>query len=75
MGKLPSLTARKVVRARRRAGFVEERQRGSHWMLVHEERGVRTVVPMHAGRTIQEPLLRAIVREAGLTVEEFAGLV
>ena len=30
MSKLPSLNARKVVRALKRAGFVEDRQRGSH---------------------------------------------
>jgi predicted RNA binding protein YcfA (HicA-like mRNA interferase family) len=33
MAKLPSLTARKVVRALKRAGFVEDRQKGSHLAL------------------------------------------
>jgi len=35
MSKLPPLTARKVVRALKRAGFVEDRQRGSHLILIH----------------------------------------
>jgi len=30
MSKLPSLTARQVVRALKRAGFVEDRQKGSY---------------------------------------------
>jgi predicted RNA binding protein YcfA (HicA-like mRNA interferase family) len=68
MANLPSLTARKVVRALKRAGFVEDRQRGSHLVLMHPETKARTVVPVHPGRTIKEPLLRAIIRDASLSV-------
>jgi predicted RNA binding protein YcfA (HicA-like mRNA interferase family) len=75
MAKLPSLTAREVLRALKRAGFVEDRQRGSHLILVHPETRARTVVPIHAGRTIKEPLLRAIIRDARLTMEGFLGLI
>jgi predicted RNA binding protein YcfA (HicA-like mRNA interferase family) len=60
-----------VVRALKRAGFVEDRQKGSHLILIHHGRNARTVVPVHPGRTIKEPLLRAIVRDANLTVDEF----
>jgi len=75
MAKLPSLTAREVLRALKRAGFVEDRQRGSHLILVHPETRARTVVPIHAGRTIKEPLLRAIIRDARLTTESFLSLI
>ena len=75
MARLPSLTARKVIRALKRAGFVEDRQRGSHLMLIHPENKARTVVPVHLGRTIKEPLLRAIIRDANLSVEEFIELL
>lgn len=75
MAKLPSLTARRVVRALKRAGFVEDRQKGSHLILIHPEKKVRTVVPVHSGRTIKEPLLRAIVRDANLSVDEFMELL
>jgi predicted RNA binding protein YcfA (HicA-like mRNA interferase family) len=75
MAKLPSLTVRKVVRALKRVGFVEDRQRGSHLILVHPDTRARTVVPIHPGRTIKEPLLRAILRDARLTIDEFLGLV
>ena len=33
--RLPALTGKEVIRALRKAGFVESRQRGSHVMLVH----------------------------------------
>jgi len=75
MAKLPSLTARKVVHALKRVGFVEDRQRGSHLILLHPGTRARTVVPIHSGRTIKEPLLRAILRDAGLTIDEFLSLV
>jgi predicted RNA binding protein YcfA (HicA-like mRNA interferase family) len=75
MAKLPSLTARKVVRALKRAGFIEDRQKGSHLILIHPETKARTVVPIHPGRTLKEPLLRAIIRDANLGVEEFTELL
>ncbi len=69
------LTALKVVRALIRAGFVEDRQKGSHLILIHPQKKVRTVVPVQAGRTIKEPLLRAIVRDTNLSVDEFIELL
>ena len=75
MAKLPALTARKVVRALHRAGFVEDRQKGSHLMLIHPETKARTVVPVHPGRTIKDPLLRAIIRDANLSADEFIELL
>jgi predicted RNA binding protein YcfA (HicA-like mRNA interferase family) len=75
MPQLPSLTARKVVRALRRAGFIEDRQRGSHLVLIHPETKARTVVPVHPGQTIKQPLLRAIIRDANLSVAEFLELL
>ncbi len=74
MARFPSLTARKVIRALKRAGFVEDRQKGSHLILIHPETKARTVVPVHLGRTIKEPLLRAIIRDANLSIEEFIRL-
>jgi len=64
-----------VIRALKRAGFVEDRQRGSHLVLIHPITKARTVVPVHPGRTIKEPLLRAIVRDANLSVDQFFELL
>lgn len=75
MARLPALTAREIVRALERAGFVEDRQRGSHLVLIRPQTKARTIVPMHSGRTIKRPLLRAILRDANITVEEFLALL
>ena len=75
MAKLPSLTARKVVQALKRAGFMEDRQKGSHLILIHPATRARTVVPVHPGRALKEPLLRAILRDANLSIDEFIELL
>ncbi|MGO9231265.1 MAG: type II toxin-antitoxin system HicA family toxin [Bryobacteraceae bacterium] len=75
MTKIPSLTARRVVRALKRAGFVEDRQSGSHLVSIHPGTKARTVVPVHPGRTIKEPLVRAVIRDANLSAVEFIELV
>jgi predicted RNA binding protein YcfA (HicA-like mRNA interferase family) len=75
VSELPALTARKVIRALKRAGFVEDRQKGSHLILIHPSKKARTVIPVHGSRTIKKPLLRAIIRDANLSVEEFVAFV
>jgi predicted RNA binding protein YcfA (HicA-like mRNA interferase family) len=76
MAKLPSLlTARKGDPGAQTAGFVEDRQKGSPLILIRSETKARTVVPIHPGRTIKGALLRAIVRDANLTIEEFIELL
>jgi predicted RNA binding protein YcfA (HicA-like mRNA interferase family) len=55
--------------------FRYPRRDGSHLVLIHPETRTRTVVPGHAGRTLKEPLLRAIIRDANLTVDAFRKLL
>jgi len=75
-GRLPSLKASAVVRALRRAGFEVVRTAGSHHRMVHTQDPRRaTTIPMHKGRDLPRPMLRAIIQQAGLTVEEFVGLL
>lgn len=75
MFDLPALNARKVIRALKRAGFVEDRQKGSHLILIQPHTKSRTVIPIHGSRTIKKPLLRAILREANLSIKEFMELL
>jgi predicted RNA binding protein YcfA (HicA-like mRNA interferase family) len=74
--RLPSLKALEVVRALERAGFEVVRSAGSHHRLVHRQDPRRaTTVPVHKGRDLPRPMLRAIIKQAGLSVEEFARLL
>ena len=75
MAQLPSLTARKIIRALKKAGFVEDRQKGSHLILLHPHTKTRTVVPIHGARAIKKSLVYAIIDDARLTVDEFIKLL
>jgi predicted RNA binding protein YcfA (HicA-like mRNA interferase family) len=72
--RLPTVEAKDVVRALERAGFVFQRQKGSHATYRHPGVGRTTVVPLHSG-DVKRPLLKLILRQAGLTEEEFIGLL
>ena len=73
---LPVVSGRRVLRALQRAGFIVDRTAGSHHLLVHPEDSRRIVtVPVHGARDLKSGTLRAIIRQAGLTVEEFRALL
>ena len=69
MSKLPSLTGKEIVSLLKKAGFVMERQRGSHVFLRHKD-GRATVVPIHSGETIGPGLLSKILRNVEMTKDE-----
>jgi len=73
--KLPVLKAKEVVRALQRAGFYIHHQTGSHARLLHRVKTeVRVTVPIHS-KDIPPSLLRRILKQAGLSEDEFAGLI
>jgi len=76
MKNLPALTSKKVIKALKKAGFVEDRQKGSHLVLINPQTNKRTVVPIHSGQTIKKPLLESIIEnDAGMTIEQFLKLL
>ena len=76
MKNLPAVTARKVIKVFKHLGFIEDRQKGSHLILINPNTNKRVVVPVHPGKTLNKPLLRAIIeQDAGLSIEEFLELL
>jgi predicted RNA binding protein YcfA (HicA-like mRNA interferase family) len=74
VGVLPRVSGREVVKALRKIGYEQDRQRGSHIVLRQTaEPHRRIVVPDHA--EVAKGTLRAIIRQVGLTVDEFNSLV
>lgn len=55
-------------------GFSEVRQKGSHVFFKHPD-GRTTTAPNHKGRDIAVPLLKAILREIDVSVEEFVSIL
>jgi predicted RNA binding protein YcfA (HicA-like mRNA interferase family) len=73
MSKLPVISGAECVRALEKIGFVVARQRGSHIILVRENPRTTASVPNH--RQIDRGTLRAIIRQVGLSVDEFTALL
>ena len=67
MPKLPVLSGQEAIRILENLGFVQVRQRGSHVMLRRGSSGC--VVPLHG--ELKRGTLMGIVRQAGVTTEEF----
>ncbi len=73
--RLPSLTPRRAIRALERGGFVLHRVRGAHYQFTHpDDPSLLVVVPYHAG-DLKRSVVRSIIKQAGLTVEEFLDLL
>ena len=75
MPKLPVVNGREAAQAFRRDGFVVDHQTGGHLILWHPEKRVSIPVPLHGGRDLKPGTLRRLIRDAGLTIEEFRQLL
>jgi len=67
--RLPVLKPRQLISVLTQRGFVRVRQSGSHAVFRHPD-GRRTTVPIHSDRDLGRGLLRQIMRDADLTVED-----
>ena len=72
MARLPVISGDKFVKAVTPIGFSVDRTQGSHMILIGPA-GRRLTVPRH--RELGRGLLRALIRDAGLTREEFLELL
>jgi predicted RNA binding protein YcfA (HicA-like mRNA interferase family) len=68
-GKLPVVSGREAVRLFGTFGWSVARQSGSHIVLTKPGRNVTLSVPDH--REVAKGTLRALIRAAALTVDEF----
>jgi predicted RNA binding protein YcfA (HicA-like mRNA interferase family) len=74
MSRMPQVTARELLRFLRAQGFVEDRQSGSHLTLRHPSRKTTVTVPVHEAVDIGRGLAMKILRDAGLSVEDYLRL-
>jgi predicted RNA binding protein YcfA (HicA-like mRNA interferase family) len=74
MGRLAGHSGDEVIRKLRRSGFVFDRQaKGSHEIWYNPTTKARTTIPRHSG-DLPEGTVRAIIKQASLSVDEFLGL-
>ena len=74
MVRLPDVSGRELIKALKKAGYVVDRQKGSHIILRRTEPPHRrVVVPEH--KEIAKGTIRAILRQTGITKEELVELL
>lgn len=69
--RLPALTADDVIRTLKRAGFILHRVRGSHYQFLHPSDDTLLVTVPYHRRDLPRGTVRAIIRQAGLTIDQF----
>ncbi|MBS3105153.1 type II toxin-antitoxin system HicA family toxin [Candidatus Woesearchaeota archaeon] len=69
--KLPLISGIKVIKRLKRAGFIATRQKGSHVRLEKYvgNKTIKITVPLHS--ELKKGTLSRIIKDAGLTLEEF----
>jgi predicted RNA binding protein YcfA (HicA-like mRNA interferase family) len=72
--KLPVISGLEVIKRLQRAGFIATRQKGSHLRLekFDGEKTIKITVPLHS--EMKKGTLNRIVKEAGLSLDEFEKL-
>jgi len=66
------ISGRELVRALERFGWQVERVKGSHHIMRHPEKHAITLsVPVHANRTLPVGTQLGILKDAGISAEEF----
>ncbi len=72
--KLPRVKPDNVIKVLKHLGFSLVRQSGSH-KIYKNYKGVRVTIPYHSGKILHPKLLRSILRDIELSIEEFKKLL
>jgi predicted RNA binding protein YcfA (HicA-like mRNA interferase family) len=70
---MPSATAREFQKVASKLGFTKSRQTGSHERWNHPD-GRAVTIPIHGGKEIGPPLFHKILRQLGVSADEFQKL-
>lgn len=72
MGRLGNISGKEAVKVFQKAGWTVMGQVGSHVVMVKSGVRVNLSIPQHKGLSVGT--LRALIRNAGLTVDDFLAL-
>ena len=75
MTALGSYSGWSVIKAFEKAGWRVSRQRGSHVILHKTGSEVVLSIPVHGSKSVKRGTLRNLIRDAGMTIEEFMNLI
>ncbi|MDJ0662432.1 MAG: type II toxin-antitoxin system HicA family toxin [Crocosphaera sp.] len=73
MSKLPNISGKQCIKALKKIGFYQKRRESSHIILRRDNPFTQVVVPDH--KTLAKGTLRAIIKGADLSIEDFINLL
>ncbi len=73
MGKLGNISGKEAVKAFEKAGWIALGQVGSHLVMIKP--GLRVNLSIHQHKELARGTLRALIRNAGMTADEFIQLL
>jgi predicted RNA binding protein YcfA (HicA-like mRNA interferase family) len=74
MSRLPLVDPKTLEKILFKLGFMKIRQKRSHVFYRHPD-GRTTTVPFHIGKDLARPLIRVILNEINLPIEEYSHLI
>lgn len=69
MTKLPRVTAKEIISVLQKHGFVFARQSGSH-KIYKNAKNKRVTIPSHAEKVLHPKILKNILEDADISIEE-----
>jgi len=73
MASLPAIPGQRAEQAFHKAGWIKDRQRGSHVILIQPGHQASLSVPQH--RELAPGTPRALIRAPGMSVDQFVALL
>jgi predicted RNA binding protein YcfA (HicA-like mRNA interferase family) len=74
MSKLQLVNAKTLERLVLSIGFERKRQKGSHVFYRHSD-GRTTTIPFHSSKNLARPLIREIINEINISIEEYNSIL
>jgi len=71
MSRLPILSGDEVIKILTKAGFQPVRQKGSHILMKGVYKNYLRIFPVPRHKELKKGTLAGVLRQAGMTVEEF----
>ena len=75
MPKLPVISGKKLLRVFVKNGYREIRQKGSHLFIENATGTLGTVIPLHGNEDLGRGLLKSILNDLDLSVEDFVSML
>jgi predicted RNA binding protein YcfA (HicA-like mRNA interferase family) len=75
MPKLPVISGKKLLKLLKQAGYLEVRKKGSHVFVEHQSFERTTVIPIHSNEDLGKGILKSILSDLEMTVEELIELI